>query len=103
MQMLLRAINRGFLSNFPFLTAELVHEHLANMPATAKGQMKLCPLGHYSTRQTQPMHGIANVFCFAALADKQRGTFYTDCTGNLPTSELSGQQLFFIAYDYGTN
>jgi hypothetical protein len=80
-----------------------VHKHLANTPATAKGRLKLRPSGHYSTHRLQPTHSIANVFCFAALANKQRGTFYTDCTGNLPTRALTGQQLFFIAYDYDTN
>ena len=48
-------------------------------------------------------HTTANLFCFAALADKQHGAFYTDCTSALPMRALDGQQLFFIAYDYDTN
>ena len=29
-----------------------------------------------------------NVFCYAALADKNIGTFYTDATGTLPVQSL---------------
>jgi hypothetical protein len=100
-QTLLRAANLGFLEGFPFLTTELIHKHLPKSPATAKGRLKLRPSGHRSTRRIFAAN--ANIFCFAALADKQHGTFYTDCTGRLPTRALDGQQLFFIAYDYDTN
>ena len=44
-----------------------------------------------------------NIFCFAALADKQTGTMYTDQAGALPVRSLDGMQYFFIAYDYDTN
>ena len=42
-------------------------------------------------------------FCFAALADKQTGTMYTDQTGALPVCSLNVMRYFFIAYDYDTN
>jgi len=84
-QTLLRTSNLGFLDGFPFLTLELIHKHLAKSPATAKGRLKLLPAVHRSTRSQVQHNKIANIFCFAALADKQHGTFYTDCTGNLPT------------------
>ena len=48
-------------------------------------------------------HEVSNIFCFAALADKQNGTFYTDATGTLPTVSLDGNQYYFIAYHYDTN
>jgi len=44
-----------------------------------------------------------NIFCVAALADKQAGTIYTDATGALPTILLDGHQYYFIAYDYDSN
>jgi len=47
--------------------------------------------------------GMNNIFCFAALADKQKGTLYTDATGALPVVSLEGNQYYFIAYDYDTN
>ena len=47
--------------------------------------------------------GYNNVFCYAALADKQTGTIYTDATGALPHVSLEGNQYYFVAYDYDTN
>ena len=44
-----------------------------------------------------------NIFCYAALADKQEGTLYTDATGAFPEISLDGKQYFFVAYDYYTN
>ena len=44
-----------------------------------------------------------NIFCFAALADKQTGTMYTDQKGALPVRSLDGMQYFFIAYEHDTN
>ena len=102
---LLRAINLGFLQGFPFLTSELVTKHLAPSPATAKGRMKFHPAGYKITRHHTPpgTKKTTNLFCYAALADKQHGTFYTDCTGALPGRSIDGFQYFFVAYDYDTN
>jgi hypothetical protein len=103
-QTLINAANLGFLDNIPFLTPELILKHLEKTPATAKGRMKLQSMGLRSTRRNNYAKPTANnLFCFAALADKQHGTFYTDCTGNLPVRALDGQQLIFVAYDYDTN
>jgi hypothetical protein len=46
---------------------------------------------------------VNNVFCYAALADKQKGTLYTDATGALPARSLNGNQYYLVAYDYDTN
>ena len=46
---------------------------------------------------------ISNVFCFAALADKNKGTLYTDATGALPVRSIDGNQYYYVAYDYDTN
>ena len=46
---------------------------------------------------------VNNIFCSAALADKQTGTMYTDATCALPVLSLEGMQYFFVAYDYDTN
>ena len=51
----------------------------------------------------EPLNKSNNVFCFAALADKQTGTLYTDATGALPAQSLDGNQYYLIAYDYDTN
>ena len=103
-QTLINAANLGFLDNISFLTPELILKHLEKSPATAKGRMKLHSMGLQSTRQKHNTTPTANnLFCFAALADKQTGTFYMDCTSNLPVRALDGQQLIFITYDYDTN
>ena len=44
-----------------------------------------------------------NVFCYAALADKQEGTMYTDMTGALPHMSLKGNLYYLIAYIYDLN
>ena len=46
---------------------------------------------------------ISNVFCFATLADKSKGTLYTDATGALPVWSVNGNQYCYVAYDYDTN
>ena len=51
----------------------------------------------------KPLDGANNVFCYAALADKQKGTLYTDATGALPARSLDGNKTYLIAYDYDTN
>ena len=106
-QTLIRAANLGFLDNIPFLMTHNIHTHLANSPATAKGRMRLHAQGLSSTWHRTPRDAPCNapteVFCFAALADKQQGTFYSDCTGALPVRALDGQQLFFVAYAYDPN
>ena len=44
-----------------------------------------------------------NVFCFAALAEKEKGTVYTDATGALPVLSLDGHQYYVVTYDYDNN
>ena len=44
-----------------------------------------------------------NVFCFAALANTNKRTLYTDATGSLPARSLNGNHYYFIAYDYDLN
>ncbi|KAL7425608.1 hypothetical protein ACHAXH_000191, partial [Discostella pseudostelligera] len=106
-QTLLRAIHLGFLDGLPFMDAATVHRHLEQSPATVKGRMRFNPSGHRSTRRATTTnlrtHSTTNLFCYAALADKQNGTFYTDCTGALPNRSIDGHQYFFVAYDYDTN
>ena len=43
------------------------------------------------------------MFCFAALAEKGKGTIYTDATGALPVLSLDGQQYYIVTYDYDNN
>ena len=122
---LLKAIENKQLEGIPFMKTELIKKYLARSPATSKGGMKHPRTGIRSTRETRAQRRARlrrelpetvpiqhpqdkndssnNVFCFAALADKQSGTLYTDATGTLPVMSLDGYQYYFIAYDYDTN
>ena len=53
--------------------------------------------------EEEKLDGMNNIFCYAALTDKQNGTLYTDATGSLLTVSLEGNQYYFVAYDYDTN
>ena len=45
----------------------------------------------------------SNVFCFAALAEKEKITIYTDTTVALPVLSLDGHQYYVVACDYDNN
>ncbi len=125
---LIKAINNNQLKGIPFMQADLLRKHLARAPAIPKGRMRRPRKGLRSTRrkkkgrrermqeqeenenelrmkeEAEEEHaGCNNVFCYAALADKQTGTIYTDATGALPHVSLEGNQYYFVAYDYDTN
>ena len=128
-QTIIDAAHNDQLEGIPFLSKPaLIRKYLAPSPATPKGRMKRTKKGTRSTRPKpkkskkaaaeQPkeaqevdcrvvppdgQEAANNVFCFAALADKQTGTMYTDATGALPVLSLDGMQYFFVAYDYDTN
>jgi hypothetical protein len=44
-----------------------------------------------------------DVFCFAALADANTGTIYTDLTSSFPVRSFKNMQYFFVAYVYDLN
>eukprot|EP00804_Cyclotella_cryptica_P010472 CCRYP_012303-RA/>CCRYP_012303-RA protein AED:0.45 eAED:0.14 QI:0/0/0/0.6/1/1/5/0/1176 len=128
---LLKAINNGQLEGVPYMKSDLIRKYLAPSPATSKGRMKRPRMGIRSTRprdtkKPEPVHpvqepsptttstvnvipfdtiddSVCNVFCYAALADKQAGTMYTDATGALPAISLEGHQYYFVAYAYDPN
>ena len=104
------------------MRTDLLRKHLAHSPNTAKGRMRRPRKGPRSMRNkkkqemgettveikeesecTEKHEGMNNIFCFAALADKQQGTLYTAATGALSVVSLEGNQYYFIAYDYNTN
>jgi hypothetical protein len=106
---LINAANEGFLQGFPFMTQDLISKHLVKTPATAKGRMKKAKAGIRSTRHLSPHSNppprvdTHNIFCYATLADKMKGTIYTNSTGALPARLHNGNQYFFIAYAYDPN
>ena len=57
-----------------------------------------------STSSEGAIGKINNIFCFAALADKEKTLYmYTDVTGALPFMTLDGKQYHIAVYNYGNN
>ncbi len=48
-------------------------------------------------------HSVANVFAYAAFADKNTGTIYNNLTGLYPFVSLDGSVCFFVLYHYKSN
>jgi hypothetical protein len=51
----------------------------------------------------QEAYSMQDVFCFAALADANTGTMYTDLTGSFPVRSFKNMQYIFVAYVYDLN
>ena len=121
---LIKAIINNQLINIPCMKVDTIRKYLSPSPATPKGRMKRPRTGIRSTRKPSPgskaldhtskgdvdsiynpLEGnkVCNMFCYAALADKQTGTLYTDATGALPVRSLEGNQYYYVAYDYDHN
>ncbi len=45
----------------------------------------------------------ANLYCFAAFADKHTGMIYNDLTGTFPFMSLEGNVCFLVVYHYENN
>ena len=45
----------------------------------------------------------SNIFCYAALANKQQGILYTNATGALSARSMDTNQYFVVVYDYDNN
>jgi len=119
---LLKAIRNNQLSSIPGLTYELIANHLPPSTATEKGHMIRTRQGLRSTRTNkqgildarqivddmQPLQqsctAIDNeMFCFAALADQNENTIYSDLCGRFPVRSFSGMNYIFVAYIYTIN
>ena len=117
----INAINNDQLRSFPGLTTALL-KHLPPSTATYKGHMKATRQGTRSTRsdteaikdarldlkdmnpQEEVCHAQEqNLFCFAALADMNEGTIYTDLPGRFPVRSIRNMQYIFICYAYEPN
>ncbi len=48
-------------------------------------------------------HSVANVFAYAAFADKNTGTVYNNLTVLFPFVSLDGSVCFFVLYHYESN
>jgi len=51
----------------------------------------------------QQMCSALDMFCFAALADANEGTMYTDLTGKFPVRSYKNNQYVLVTYFYSIN
>lgn len=113
---LLQALKRSNeLITIPGLTEKLITTHLRRTIPTDKGHMRRVKQGIASTTKKPPtdespqlhppLEHIAShaVFCFATLANMNKGTMYTDLTGNFPVRSLRNMTCIFVAYVYDIN
>jgi hypothetical protein len=118
---LLRALEQSNeLTTIPGLTSTLIHSHLPCSTATDKGHMRRHRANTALTRNVQanivathaevdwmfPAHEactMQDVFCFAALADANAGTMYSDLTSAFPVRSFKNMQNVFVAYVYDLN
>ena len=116
------AIDRGHLTNHPFLTSANVKKHCPHSLATAKGHMDQTRAGQQSTQTTlspeeeeaqleeiffpQPLHkGIKTHACYAATLKpfEATGQTFSDQTGKFPVTSSRGNAYIFVLYDYDSN
>jgi hypothetical protein len=118
---LLRALEQSNeLTTIPGLTSTLIRSHLPCSTATGKGHMCRHRANTALTRNVQadivaacaevdrmfPAHEactMQDVFYFAALADANAGTMYSDLTGAFPIQSFKNIQYVFVAYVYDLN
>ena len=119
---LLKVIRNKQLESIPGLTYKLIAQHLPPSMATEKGHMVRTRQGLRSTRSDRqatldarkmvddmmpPEHACTaeddEMFCFAALADQNEHTMYSDLAGRFPVRSFSGMNYIFVAYVYSIN
>ncbi len=108
------------LATIPGLMAHIINTHLPNSTATDKGHMRRHCQGIQSTPTMKPVivQARSNVdslqpdeeicaaddmFCFAALANLNTGTMYTNLPGAFPIHLFKSMQYIFVAYIYNLN
>ena len=108
------------LRTIPGLTEALLRAHLPRSTTTDKGHMRRRCSNIASTRtnhadilaaclevdQMAPPHeacAVHDVLCFAALANANTGTMYTDLTGAFPVRSFQNMKYIFVAYIYDIN
>jgi hypothetical protein len=60
-------------------------------------------IGPNLIRDEEDDTSIANVFCFGAFADKQKGVMYNDLTGIFPFISVDGSVCFLVMYHLESN
>ena len=115
-----KGIDNKHLRSIPGLTHDLIHKRIQPSTATDKGHIRRVKQGIQSTRNTtkakqdarlevadmNPIHHVCtthDMFCFAALADANIGTIYTDLLGPFPARSFTSMQYICVEYVYDIN
>ena len=118
-----RALTRGYITNFPGLTANLLRKYPPQSRATAKGHLDQERQNKRSTKpkpleaaldttenedldsfphSLSPEDGTRTHDCFATVFAPS-GLVYTDQTGRFIVPSDSGNNYLFVLYDYDSN
>jgi hypothetical protein len=111
----IQAIDKGFFTTWPGLTAEAVRKFLPKSLATAKGHLKASPKNLRSTKikpnntpdasttMTTPLPEeeptVRTQFVYAKVVTVT-GQIYSDQTGRFPVTSSRGNKYIMIVYDY---
>jgi hypothetical protein len=113
-----KALTKGFVRNFPGLTAKTLRRHPPKTVATAKGHLDQVRKNLRSTRvkaSDMPSPDDADVFpeqaaptstCYVMTVEfptAPTGKYYTDQTGAFPVTSSSGNKYVLVAYHYDSN
>ena len=113
----IKAIDAGYFTTWPNLTAELVRKHLPKSVATEKGHLRQQRQGLRSTQTNVTPTPIPNPM-FSTTADEDpkvrtnwvymkpiqmTGQIYSDQTGRFPVTSSRGNKYIMIVYDYDSN
>jgi hypothetical protein len=113
-----QALKRGYIRNFPGLTAKTLQRHPPRSVATAKGHLDQVRQNLHSTRvkptdlpptttdDAFPPQEMPTSECYvmaAPMPTAPAGKYYTDQTGRFPCTSSSGNNYVLIAYHYDCN
>jgi hypothetical protein len=82
----------------PYVTVDNVRKYLFKSDATAKGHMNQIRQNIHST---QPVVEDMCDYIYAAIIETNQ--IFSDLTGRLPTTSLSGNKYILILYDYDSS
>jgi hypothetical protein len=115
----LQAIQAGYLTTWPGLTAPIVAKYLPKSIATAKGHMDQQRKNLRSTKPKQETESHTNAddqpqpddvghsadVAFLSILDaaEETGKMYSDITGRFPVQSSRGHKYIFVLYDYDSN
>jgi hypothetical protein len=82
-----------------------MRRHRVNTASTRNNQADVLAARNGVDRMSvqQEAYAMHDMFCFAALANANSSTMYTDLTGAFPVRSFKNMQYIFVAYIYDLN